>query len=77
MADRFNRMFLRTLRVFLDLRRGPPAVVVQNLAGQVNVANVQADGRDGKPHRGRRKGRRARGTNAECACPADRRALIG
>jgi hypothetical protein len=76
MADRFNRMFLRTLRAFQDLRRGPPAVLVQNLGGQVNVANVQANGQNGRPH-SRKKGRQARGTNGECTCPADRRALLG
>jgi hypothetical protein len=37
MVDRFNRIFLRTLRALRDLRRyTPPNVVVQN-AGQVNV----------------------------------------
>jgi hypothetical protein len=37
MADRFNRMFLRTLRQMRDLRRYGTPVVIQN-AGQVNVA---------------------------------------
>ena len=36
MADRFHRMFMRTLRALRDLRRYSPAVIVQN-AGQVNV----------------------------------------
>ena len=37
MADRFNRMFLRTLRQMRDLRRYASPEVIQN-AGQVNVA---------------------------------------
>lgn len=41
MADRFHRMFLRTLRALSDLRRRP-AVLVQN-AGQVNVAANQVN----------------------------------
>jgi hypothetical protein len=40
MADRFNRLFLRTLRALRDLRRYAPTVIVQN-AGLVNVAGVQ------------------------------------
>ena len=40
MADRFNRLFLRTLRALRDLRRYSPAVVVQH-AGQVNVGAQQ------------------------------------
>lgn len=40
MADRFQRMYLRTLRQMRDLRRYASSVVIQN-AGQVNVA---ADG---------------------------------
>jgi hypothetical protein len=40
MADRFNRLFLRTLRALRDLRRYTPTVIVQN-AGQVNVASLQ------------------------------------
>jgi hypothetical protein len=40
MADRYQRMFLRTLRQMRDLRRYSPPVIVQN-AGQVNIA---ADG---------------------------------
>jgi hypothetical protein len=39
MADRYNRLFLRTLRQMRDLRRYP--VVINNMGGQVNVA---ADG---------------------------------
>jgi hypothetical protein len=42
MADRFNRIFLRTLRVLRDLRRCPPPVFVQN-AGQVNVGQLQVN----------------------------------
>jgi hypothetical protein len=39
MADRFNKLFLRTLRALRDLRRyAPTSVVVQGVA-QVNVAN--------------------------------------
>jgi hypothetical protein len=38
MADRFQRMFLRTLRQMRDLRRYSPPVIVQN-AGQVNIAS--------------------------------------
>ncbi len=40
MADRWNRLFLRTLRALRDLRRYTPTVIVQN-AGQVNVGAVQ------------------------------------
>jgi hypothetical protein len=41
MAERFNRIFLRTLRTLADLRRHPP-VIVQN-AGQVNVGAQQVN----------------------------------
>jgi len=40
MVDRFNRMFLRTLRAFQDLRRRAPAVIVQNV-GQVTIGEQQ------------------------------------
>ncbi len=40
MIDRFNRMFLRTLRSLRDLRRYNNPVIVQN-AGQVNVGGQQ------------------------------------
>lgn len=40
MAEKFQRMFLRTLRALRDLRRYTPAVVIQN-AGQVNVGQQQ------------------------------------
>ena len=48
-ADRFNRLFLRTLRQLRDLRRYAPAANVQpaeqvNIGGQqVNVAQIQGD----------------------------------
>jgi hypothetical protein len=43
MVDRFNRLFLRTLRASQDHRRClPPQVVVQN-AGQVNVGTQQVN----------------------------------
>ena len=42
MAERFHRMFLRTLRLFCDLRKVPLAVIVQN-AGQVNVGGQQVN----------------------------------
>lgn len=43
MADRFNRLYLRTLRALRDYRRyALPAVVVQN-AGQVNVGQQQVN----------------------------------
>ena len=41
MADRFNRLMLRTRRGLRDLRRYGP-VIVQN-AGQVNVADQQVN----------------------------------
>ncbi len=40
MADRFNRLFLRTLRHLRDLRRYVPAVTIQNPA-QVNIGGQQ------------------------------------
>jgi hypothetical protein len=42
MADRFNRMFMRTLRQLQDLRKSASAVVVQQ-AGQVNVGQQQVN----------------------------------
>jgi hypothetical protein len=42
MADRFNGIFLRTLRALCSLRKVPLAVVVQN-AGQVNVGGQQVN----------------------------------
>jgi hypothetical protein len=41
MMDRFNRVFLRTLRALCELRRRGP-VIVQN-AGQVNVGGPATD----------------------------------
>lgn len=42
MIDRFNKVFLRTLRALRDLRRNASAVLVQN-AGQVNVGGQQVN----------------------------------
>jgi hypothetical protein len=42
MVERFNRMFLRTLRALQDLRRYTTPVIVQN-AGQVNVGGQQVN----------------------------------
>ena len=42
MAEKFQRMFLRTLRALRDLRRYTPSVVIQN-AGQVNVGQQQVN----------------------------------
>jgi hypothetical protein len=42
MADRFNKVFLRTLRTLRDLRRCSPTVIVQT-AGQVNVGRQQVN----------------------------------
>jgi hypothetical protein len=42
MVDRFNKMFLRTLRALRDLRRYTGPVIVQN-AGQVNVGGQQVN----------------------------------
>ena len=43
MADRFNRLLLRTLRALRDLPRYSPAVIVQNNGGQVTVATHQVN----------------------------------
>jgi hypothetical protein len=40
MVDRWNRLFLRTLRHLRDLRRYTPSVVVGNV-GQLNIAQQQ------------------------------------
>jgi hypothetical protein len=40
MVDRFNKIFLRTLRAFRDLRRYSPSIVINN-AKQVNVGGHQ------------------------------------
>lgn len=42
MVDRFNRIFLRTLRALRDLRRYATPVIVHN-AGQVNVGSRQVN----------------------------------
>jgi hypothetical protein len=82
MADRFQKMFLRTLRALQDLRKVPLAVLVQNVGGQVNVGqqqvNVapQAGGRNGTPLP-RAKGRHRSGRPAPCTCAADRGVFIG
>jgi hypothetical protein len=57
MCDRFNRIFMRTLRGLRDLRRYSPTVIVQN-AEQVNVGQQQvnvANGADAGPRRHRGK----------------------
>ena len=68
MADRFNRVFLRTLRALQDLRRRTPAVILQNV-GQVKIGGQEDGGRDGDGH--------AAGTRGACACRADWRSLVG
>ena len=40
MAERWNRVFLRTLRALRDLRRYAPTVMIQN-AEQVNIGGQQ------------------------------------
>jgi len=40
MVDRFNRVFMRSLRALRDLRRHAPSLVMRNV-GQVNVAENQ------------------------------------
>ena len=64
MADRYQRMYMRTLRQMRDLRRYSSPVMIEN-AGQVNVAadggqqvNVQEKGR--KPARDKGKDRSRR-----------------
>jgi hypothetical protein len=42
MVDRFNRIFLRTLRALRDLRRYGPTVIVKK-GGQLNVAEQQVN----------------------------------
>jgi hypothetical protein len=42
MADRFNKMLVRTLRTLANLRKVPLAVAVQH-AGQVNVGQQQVN----------------------------------
>ena len=48
MVDRFNRVFLHTLRALRDRRRGPQPVFVQN-AGQVNVGQQQVNVAGARP----------------------------
>jgi hypothetical protein len=43
MADRFNKMFLRTLRALRDLRRYTPATVMVQNAAQINVGSQQVN----------------------------------
>ncbi|MDP8924408.1 MAG: hypothetical protein M3O34_16240 [Chloroflexota bacterium] len=42
MTDRFNRLFMRTLRALRDLRRYSASVVVQNV-GQLNLGQAQVN----------------------------------
>ena len=42
MVDRFNKLYIRTLRALRDLRRMSPNITVQN-AGQVNVGSQQVN----------------------------------
>ena len=42
LADRYHRMFVRSLRALRDLRRYNPTIVVQNV-GQVNVGQEQVN----------------------------------
>ena len=42
MVDRFNKLFLRTLRALRDLRRYAPTVMIYN-AGQVNIGQQQVN----------------------------------
>ena len=39
MAERFDRIFVRTLRALTELRKHLPTVIVQNNAGQINVGD--------------------------------------
>jgi hypothetical protein len=68
MVERFNRIFVRTLRALHDLRRRGPAVIVQNV-GQVKIGEQPANLRNGDTHPG--------STPGPCSCPADRRSLFG
>ena len=42
MADRFQRMFMRSLRALRDLRRYTPRIMIHN-QGQVNIAQQQVN----------------------------------
>jgi hypothetical protein len=65
--DRFNRIFLRTLRALQDLRRRTPTVIVQNV-GQVKIGEQQTSPRNGDAH--------SDGTPRPCTCPTDRGSLV-
>jgi hypothetical protein len=73
MADRFNKIFLRTLRTYRDLRRQGPAVLVQNV-GQVKVNGRPANTRNGDAHA--QQTAEAAAMPGACQCPADRRSLL-
>jgi hypothetical protein len=75
MAERFNRICLRTLRALHDLRRQGPRVVVKS-AGQVNVGGQQVNMRNGDGHLPREE-QHLRGTPGPCTCRADRARLVG
>jgi hypothetical protein len=75
MAERFHRIFLRTLQALRDLRRYTPAVVVQN-AVQVNVNGQPAETQNGKAHTVDERGTPSAASGA-CQCPADRRSRLG
>ena len=47
-ADRFQRMFLRSLRALRDLRRYSPQVTIDNRGGQVNIGEQQVNVREGR-----------------------------
>jgi hypothetical protein len=77
MVERFSRMFARQLRALCDLRKAPLAVVVQNVGGQVNVAQQQvnlaptAGGWNGAAQNSW-EGRRPHARPEPCTCTADR-----
>jgi hypothetical protein len=75
MADRFNRIFLRTLRALRDLRRQGPAVLVQNVS-QVNVNSQQISTRNGDRDPPEKRETHT-ATPGACHCQADRRHLLG
>ena len=58
MVDRFNRIFVRTLRALRELRQRPAPAVAIGAAGQVNVGAVQRN--EAAPAAGARRGRRRR-----------------
>jgi hypothetical protein len=73
MAERFNKICLRTLRVLHDLRRQGPKVLVKS-AGQVNVGGQQVNLRNGDGHLPGEP-QHLPGTPAPCTCRADRARL--